>query len=76
MGPRIVRLGTGRVMSQTRIQALLRPRAISRKGSVPMGVSIAPATAFSGSPRGVTSPMVRGPTTRPAGNSTGRPVRP
>ena len=32
VGPRIVRLGTGRVMSQIRMQASFRPRASSRNG--------------------------------------------
>ena len=38
IGRRIVALGTGRVMSQIRMQASRRPRASSASGGVPIGL--------------------------------------
>ena len=49
IGRRIVWLGTGRVMSQIRMQASFRPWAIWRSAGVPIGSSSAAATAASGS---------------------------
>ena len=49
IGRRNSRLGTGRVMSQTRMQALRRPRTRSRSAAPPSGRSNAAAIAAAGS---------------------------
>ena len=49
IGRRKRRLGTGRVISQMRMQALLRPRASSLSGGAPIGSINARRTAAAGS---------------------------
>ena len=48
IGSRISRFGTGRVMSQTTMHALRRPRANSASGGVPVGSDNTRRTAATG----------------------------
>jgi hypothetical protein len=75
-GGRMSLLGTGRVMSQTRMHAVFLPRAISASGREPMGLAMAAAMAAAGSASGAAGRMDSGPTIRSAGKLTSSPVLP
>ena len=77
IGGRISWFGTGRVMSQMRMQAFLRPRASSASGGVPIGLRQRGRDgAARDRPAARASRIASGPTTRSSGRSTSRPVRP
>ena len=71
-----VPLGTGRVMSQMRMQALFRPRAISESGGDPTGFSSASFTARNGSRTGSIGCLPITVTRRSSGSRTVRVFRP
>ncbi len=69
-------LGTGRVMSETRMQALLYPHANSRKGAAPMGAARDSRTASSAQCIGGRGVSRRTAATLSAGSSTSSPFFP
>ena len=71
-----VPLGTGRVMSQMRTQALFRPRAISESGGDPTGFSSASFTARNGSRTGSIGCLPITVTRRSSGSRTVRAFLP
>jgi len=68
--------GTGRVMSQMRMQAERLPRASSRKGAVPTGAASARSTAARGSANTGIARFWITVGTQPAGGETGIVPRP
>ena len=76
IGRRNSRFGTGRVMSQIRMQALRRPRANSASGGAAMGVWNAARTAAAGAASFVILGLRMTCAEAPGGSETGTWPRP